>query len=270
MFALDGILFAERGTYRLNLGLALQRTFEVESGTLRFFGDPDLNPTLDIAALHTVRQANQSDRDVPIRVRIGGTLAQPTLTLSSADPNLQLSESDAISYLITGQPSFVIAGDNQQYSSQAAGVLLPSIGSYFGDKVANSLGLDVVQIETTGNAEGGASEFLGSTLANTRFGGGVQIGSRTFIRANLGLCPFAQQLGVRGVSGGASNRPLYSNVLTSIGAKLEYRLSNSYSASLGLDPPTEVLSCATRGAAPTNFVTTPQQFGLDFTRKWEF
>jgi len=272
LFALSGQLLAERGTYRLNLGLALQRTFEVESGTLRFYGDPDLNPNLDISAVHTVRQANQSDRDVPIRVRIGGTLAQPTLTLSSADPNLQLSESDAISYLITGQPSFVIAGNNQQYTSQAAGVILPSIGSYFGDKVANSLGLDVVQIETSGSTAAGTGDLFSSTLANTRFGGGVQIGSRTFIRANLGLCPFAQELGIGSTSGGGgSDRPLYSNVLTSIGAKLEYRLSDSYSASLGLDPPTkEVLSCASRGATPSNFVTTPQQFGLDFTRKWEF
>ena len=267
LFALSGQLLAERGTYRLDLGLALQRTFEVESGTLRFFGDPDLNPTLDISAIHTVRQANQSDRDIPIRVRIGGTLAQPTLTLSSADPNLQLSESDAISYLITGQPSFVIAGENQEYRSQAAGVILPSIGSYFGDKVANSLGLDVVQIETTGSAEGGAGGFF----ANTRLGGGVQIGSRTFIRANLGLCPFAQQLGYLSGNASASDKPLYTNVLTSIGAKLEYRLSDSYSASLGLDPPTrEVLSCASRGATPSNFVTTPQQLGLDFTRKWDF
>ena len=150
--------------------------------------------------------------------------------------------------------------------------ILPSIGSYFGDKVANSLGLDVVQIETSGSTAAGTGDLFSSTLANTRFGGGVQIGSRTFIRANLGLCPFAQQLGISSAGGGGeSDRPLYANLFTSIGAKLEYRLSDSYSASVGLDPATkEVLSCASRGATPSNFVTTPPQFGLDFTRKWEF
>src|SRR5690606_27769779 len=46
--ALDGTLVAERGTYRLTLGV-LQRTFEVEAGgTVRFFGDPDNNPALNI------------------------------------------------------------------------------------------------------------------------------------------------------------------------------------------------------------------------------
>jgi translocation and assembly module TamB len=45
--ALDGSLQTVRGTYRLNLG-PVQRTFEVQSGGMRFFGDPDLNPTLDI------------------------------------------------------------------------------------------------------------------------------------------------------------------------------------------------------------------------------
>lgn len=56
--ALDGPLQTVRGTYRLNLG-PVQRTFEVQSGEIRFFGDPDLNPTLDISAVHTVRQYSQ-------------------------------------------------------------------------------------------------------------------------------------------------------------------------------------------------------------------
>jgi translocation and assembly module TamB len=53
--ALADSLTVERGTYQLNLGIA-RPTFEVERGVVRFFGDPDLEPTLDIAALHTVRE----------------------------------------------------------------------------------------------------------------------------------------------------------------------------------------------------------------------
>jgi translocation and assembly module TamB len=267
VLALDGTLNAVRGTYRLDLGLALQRTFEVESGTLQFFGEPDLNPTLDISALHVVRAANygQQDRDVPIRVTITGTLAQPRLSLSSADPDLQLSESDAISYLITGQPSFVVVGNRAEYGSQAASVLLPSLGSYFGDRVANALGLDVVQIET-GGVNAGESPFSTSVLANTRLGGGVQIGSRTFLRANVGLCP-VQQLFGGATAGGADP---YSSFAKSIGAKVEYRLSRVYSASVGIEPPTNSLICQTQGAASPAFIPTPSQFGLDFTRKWDF
>ena len=54
--ALTGALVAERGDYRLNLGL-VQRTFAVErGGTVRFDGAVDINPDLSISGLYTVRQ----------------------------------------------------------------------------------------------------------------------------------------------------------------------------------------------------------------------
>ena len=257
--ALDGTLLAERGTYRLNLGFgAVQRTFDVERGTLRFFGEPELNPTLDIQAVHIVRQYTRQDRDIPVRVTIGGTLVAPTLKLGSADPSLALSESDAISYLFTGRPSFAVTSTADQYSSQTASVLLPTLGSYFGDRVARSLGLDQFQIETAGGVSG--KQFgPSSILASTRLGGGVQLGSRTFVRATVGLC---QLFGASQIS---TNQPL----VNSIGAKLEYRFSQWISASVGLEPPTTVLQCNSNVNA-RNFVPTPQQFGLDITRKWEY
>ncbi len=257
--ALDGTLLAERGTYRLNLGFgAVQRTFELERGTLKFFGEPELNPTLDIQAVNIVRQYTRQDRDIPVRITIGGTLVAPTLKLGSADPTLALSESDAISYLFTGRPSFAVTTAADQYSSQTASVLLPTLGSYFGDRVARALGVDQFQIETAGGVSGqqfGAS----SVLASTRLGGGVQLGSRTFVRATVGLC---QLFGASQIS---TNQPL----VNSIGAKLEYRFSQWVSASVGLEPPTNVLQCNNNVNA-RNFVPTPQQFGLDITRKWEY
>jgi len=108
--ALADSLTVQRGTYQLNLGLA-RPIFDVERGTIRFFGDPDLDPALDIAALHVIRQqrANSNRQDVRIRVRMGGTLNQPTLTLSSAD-NPPLPESDMLSYLVTGEPAYALFG----------------------------------------------------------------------------------------------------------------------------------------------------------------
>ncbi len=255
--ALDGTLLAERGTYRLNL-VAVQRTFDVERGTLKFFGEPELNPTLDIQATNIVRQYTRQDRDIPVRITIGGTLVAPTLKLGSADPSLALSESDAISYLFTGRPSFAVTTAADQYSSQFASVLLPTLGSALGDRVARSLGLDQFQIETAGGVSGqqfGAS----SILASTRLGGGVQLGGRTFVSATVGLC---QLFGNSQIS---TNQPL----VNSIGAKLEYRFSQWISASVGLEPPTSVLQCNNNVNA-RNFVPTPQQFGLDMTRKWEY
>ncbi|HMH86768.1 MAG TPA: translocation/assembly module TamB domain-containing protein, partial [Gemmatimonadaceae bacterium] len=73
--ALEGNLSADKGTYRLNLvDPFIQPTFDVQSGTLRFFGTPDLNPSLDIKAIHTVRQPQKSvnGRDVRVEVDITG------------------------------------------------------------------------------------------------------------------------------------------------------------------------------------------------------
>lgn len=257
--ALDGTLLAERGTYRLNLGFgAVQRTFEIEQGTLKFFGEPELNPALDIQAVNIVRQYTRQDRDIPVRMTIGGTLVAPTLKLGSGDPTLLLSESDAISYLFTGRPSFAVTTAADQYSNQTASVLLPTLGSYFGDRVARALGFDQFQIETAGGVSG---QQFGATsvLASTRLGGGVQIGNRTFVRATVGLCQLFGQS-----QANTGQQPL----VNSIGARLEYRFTQWISASVGLEPPTTVLQCNNVNAR--NFVPTPQQFGLDITRKWEY
>jgi translocation and assembly module TamB len=264
--ALDGSLLAERGTYRLNLGFDLvQRTFDVERGTLRFFGEPELNPTLDITAVNVVRQYSRQDRDVPIRMSIGGTLAVPTLKLGSADPNLVLTESDAISYLFTGRPSFAASSVNEGYSSQAANLFLPTFGNFLGDKVGSALGLSQFQIETASGAAGQGSAVT-STLASTRLGGGVQIGSRTFVRATVGLC----QLFGNNQNNQQNNQQNNNlSLVNSIGAKLEYRFSQWISASIGVEPPTSLLQCNNSSNA-RNFAPTPQQFGLDITRKWEF
>ena len=67
--ALAGTLNAERGTYTVVLG-PVRREFNVETGTVTFFGTPDLNPALDIAALYTVKQRDQDD--VRVRARLTG------------------------------------------------------------------------------------------------------------------------------------------------------------------------------------------------------
>ncbi|HVT37617.1 MAG TPA: translocation/assembly module TamB domain-containing protein, partial [Gemmatimonadaceae bacterium] len=123
---LEGTLQTVRGTYRFNLG-PVQRAFEVESGEMRFFGDPDLDAALNITAVHTVRRFSQqgSQPDVRVRVHIGGSRLSPTAELSSPD-SLRVTNADLISYLVTGAPSYEIGGRNGDYTSTAASVLLSS------------------------------------------------------------------------------------------------------------------------------------------------
>ena len=123
--ALTGNLQTVRGSYRLNAG-PVQRTFDVEGGEVRFRGDPDPNlAEMEIRALHTVRTFSQNSarQDVRVRVHIGGTLGSPRASFSSPD-SARVTDSDILSYLITGGPSNEILGGN--FNSTAARVILSS------------------------------------------------------------------------------------------------------------------------------------------------
>ena len=231
------------------------RLLTVEGGELRFFGDADLNPALDIRALHVIRQNSgtiSTRNDIRIRVRLQGTFLQPRLTFESAD-SLVLSESDLISYLVTGAPSLDIGGTRGSgptvssfVSSFASGLLAQALTGRF---------FDQVQIQAASNSspqQGTAASRVGSTLINgLQFGLGKQLNDRTWVSLQAGLCSAQQQSYLS---------------LESIGLKVEHRLRKGYGVSFGLEPPTRALFCGIeRGFAPT-----PKQVGLDFYRAWRF
>ena len=257
--ALADSLTVQRGTYQLNLGLA-RPTFDVERGTIRFFGDPDLDPALDIAALHVVRQQrpNSNRQDVRIRVQMGGTLNQPTLTLSSAD-NPPLPESDMLSYLVTGEPAYALFGT--PYAEQGATLALRLAGSYLSSRLAGGR-FDLVQVEPTALNPGEASNLRQSglgILAATRIGVGGQLGQRTFLSVTTGLCGLAPQS-----SGAADPLSLFAQGL---GVKLERQFDRRFSAARGVEPGSSAQTCGRPGASRT-FQQTPPQFGFDLFRRW--
>ncbi len=254
-------LTVERGTYQLNLGIA-RPGFEVERGVVRFFGDPDLEPALDITALHTVREmrANSNRQDVRIRVAIGGTLDRPTLRLSSAD-NPPLPESDMLSYLVTGEPAYALLGT--PYAEQGATLALRLAGSYLSSRLAGGR-FDVVQVEPTAIAPGDAANLRESglgILASTRVGLGGQIARNTYFTFSTGLCGLAPQ-----TAGGADALSLFAQGL---GAKIERRFDGGLSLSLGLEPGSSAQACGRLGISRT-FQQTPPQIGIDFFRSWTF
>ena len=260
--ALDGTLTTNRGTYRLNLGI-VQRTFVVENGRVQFLGDPDFNPLLDINALHTVRRVSTTtfaEQDVRIRVHIGGTLAQPQLSLSSADSLLNISQTDLFSYLVTGAPSFNV--DNQSATTS----LLRSFGSYLGDWIRGGLGfIDVVDLELgrQGVSDPAYTRGLNSLFGGARLTVGQQIGDRAFVSANTGLCHVTALLG--GSSSGTN-----PNFADAIGVKLDYRLSDNLGLSAGYEPSTNALLCSAGVNAARGFAPTPRQWGFDIFRTWKF
>jgi len=257
--ALAGTLVAARGDYRLDLGI-VQRTFIVDQpGTLRFTGDPELNPELDISAIHTVRQPQSNAADVKpelsIRVRLGGTLERPTVTLSSADSLQQLSQSDLVSYLVTGQQSFDVG--NGTNTSALTSVFLPTLGTAIGSQLSGGL-FDYVQVQTGGYSQltPAANTTLLSSLSGSRIGAGKQIGDRTFVSADLGVC---------NLGGGGASTPTFAD---QIGVRVEHQLTSHFSIAGASEPATTALYCG--NAISRSFVATPRQWGLDLFHSWQF
>ena len=263
-FVLEGPLQTVRGTYRLNLG-PVQRTFTVESGDVRFYGDPDLNATLNINAGYVVRQvAQQGARpDVRVQVHIGGTRLSPTAELSSPD-SARVTTADLVSYLTTGGPSNEISGRGNDYTSTAFRSLLTSAGSLLGSKVPSGL-CDDTQFSTTGldAYQGRLRDVSGKILQGTRFNCAKQISDRMFVRVDAGLCQVGKFVDT-GSSGANSTA-----IADAFGAKLDYRVSNDLLLSLGVEPPTSAVFCRDDASA-RGFAPTPRQLGIDLFRLWRF
>ncbi len=237
-YRIDGTLTTPRGTYRLPLGPAISREFQVTQGELRALGTPDLNADVDIDAQHKLHSVR--GEDVIVFVHIGGTLYDPRLTLSS-DVRPPLSEAEIISYLLVGAPSIDALANSgpesqrlvDQGISQLAGVLSGQL-EY---ALISDLGvpLDYLQIRP-GDVAGGLS---GTEIA------------------------IGKQFTVFGTSAFLSARPRFrcrEQFVDAVGATLEFRLTRNWVFAASADPlrGCEVLSTSSEAK---------YQFGLDFL--WE-
>lgn len=258
--ALEGTLRTERGFYVLNLGV-VRPSFTIESGEIRFFGDTTFNPELDITAIHRVRQISSTyggRHDVRIGVRLRGTLEDPEVDLLSAD-SLQLSDSDLISYLVTGAPSFGIGGGSRENVSTASRIVLGGLSSAFSSFATRWTGglFDVVQLQIASDQArvGGAQRY--GLLEGAQLGIGKQLNDQTFVSLNTGFCPFLPQ---------GTLDP--SSVWNSLGWRLEHTFGMGYGVSVSREPPFNALVCSR--AIPPGFLTSEAQWGFDFFRTWRF
>src|SRR5690349_17494417 len=253
--ALQGTLNADKGTYRLNLvDPFVQPTFDVQRGTLTFYGDTQLNPLLDIAAIHTVRQPRQSanGRDVRVEVDITGSLARPELALKNPD-NLPLSESDLLSYLVTGEPAVGLDNTSNQVASLGVRTAANLLVSALPKNVVDYLEIQTATLGTDPNQSTSTSQYYG--LLNTRAVLGKQVGSRWFVGLSTGLC--------------FVNPTLFKE---NLGLQLEYRINPMLSAQAAIEPGSSSARCDRPGGtasqiSPTN---TPTQLGFDLFRNWRF
>jgi translocation and assembly module TamB len=258
----EGTLYAERGTYRLDLGRVVQREFQVEGGTVTFFGSEDLPAILNISALHTLRAAT-TGAEVRIRVRLTGTLDAPILELESAE-SYAMSQSNMVSYLIFGQPNFELGSQNQDIVNLAAQAFFPTATAFTASQLRGLLGplAELLQLRP-GSADvskgvGGLGGSIEDAILRSRVGAEKQITQNLFVSLSSGLCPFQ---GNQTPSGSTE-----ISFVEGLGGRFEYRFSRDASVKLGKEPGES--SC--RATNTGRVVAAPSQWGLSFFKTWRF
>lgn len=175
---LVGELQALRGSYSV-----LGRRFQVEGGTVGFIGTPGINPLLDIEAVARIRRIETQPLDVTATV--SGTLTQPRVTLSTEEQGI--AESDLVSYLVFGRPSYQLTGDplaGGGVAGAAAGATASfvsgTLATRLGAALSEQIGLDYLSISQVGQY-GIATGVLGGSFAGTQVEVGQYIGENVFV-----------------------------------------------------------------------------------------
>ena len=230
----SGTLDALRGTYTLKIG-PVTRDFTVERGSVRYFGD--LNAALDIQARHVVRAVR--GEEVPVIAKITGTLYAPKVSLESTF-NPPISETDLVSYLVTGYPANEAARLGLDLETGLA-YFSSALSSELERALIQDLGipLDLIEIRA-GVSRGNRSPSL------TQLAAGWQLGSKTFVTLNAGFCP----------------ENLSQFTYTNLGASLEFRFSREWSLLTSIEPTLQ--SCRRDFGI---IVSNPYQIGSDI--RWE-
>lgn len=116
---------------------AYGQNLKIENGRLLFASTPVDNPALDVRA---VREVN----DVTVGVHAQGTAQAPQLTLYSEPP---MEQSDALAYLVTGQPLSNLNQSENTILNSAARTLGTVTGNLLAKSIGNKLGITDIGIE---------------------------------------------------------------------------------------------------------------------------
>jgi hypothetical protein len=138
--------------------LFLGRRFLVEQGQVVFFGDDEINPSLDLVL------STRLD-DTVIRITVSGTAKEPDLTLSS-DP--ELSEGDIMAYLVFGKRLDELDSDQTTFvRSRALELAKSSALAKLEDRLSRELGVDLLTVKQ-GDGQGGKGSIVVGKYISSR------------------------------------------------------------------------------------------------------
>ena len=154
-----GTVETVRGTYAFQ-----GRRFDLQrGGTLRFMGEPQPNPAIDITATRTIPNTG-----VEARIRIQGTARAPQLSLTSTPA---LEESDILALIVFNRPINELGtGERASLAETAGGIATGFLAAPLGESIGKALDLDLFEISTTTDeGELGAGLTLGQQIGDKAF-----------------------------------------------------------------------------------------------------
>jgi hypothetical protein len=240
---LVGQVEALRGNYN-----AFGRQFQVRGGTVDFVGTPGINPSLNIEAVHRLRQ--QGGEPLDIVATLEGTLLAMRIGLST-EAGVNISESDLISYLIFGRPSFALGSAESRILGDAAisagiGAAAGQLSSLLGQRI----GLDFFNITQAQDPGAGLGALSSEGLVDTQ----VELGQ--YLSDNVFLALVLRPL--QGIGGSQAQIP---------GARLEWRFSDLWTLNAYLEDRFGREGVYTFGEAG---LQVNRIFGLEIFREWGY
>jgi hypothetical protein len=246
---ITGTLQGNRGQYTLIAGPLIRR-FEIVAASVRFRGLPDPNPLLEITARRVV--LDPGGRQLDIDVRISGSLQNPQLSVAGGEAG-SIAESELLSFLLFGQPSFalggqVLPGDALLQQTFAGG--FAELAALELERSLGGLGLDIFQIRF------GTGPFAG--LGAPTFVFGRQLREDVFLTVETGL---AMLLG-----GETSSSPTNTWAI-----RLDWAFDDRSRLRLALEPVYRGRSLRSGGLALPGELSSPrQQLLVEVRRRWTY
>ncbi|MEM9074155.1 MAG: translocation/assembly module TamB domain-containing protein, partial [Myxococcota bacterium] len=123
----------------------LGRSFDFERGEIRFAGGREVDPILDLAAVHTLRTGET------VTVNITGHLTRPELAFSSSAPGVE-STRDVLALLVRGRTDSTIQTAQEQATSALAGLMAGFLSSLTRSEFGRYVPVFRVESEGAGSA----------------------------------------------------------------------------------------------------------------------
>jgi hypothetical protein len=148
---ISGDINARRGTF-----LFLGRVFDLERGVISFYGQPEINPSLDLIVASNIESYR-------VFIRLGGTLEKPELTLTS-DPDLP--EGDIVAMIVFGKPlDSLNEGQGDMLKERTSDIVVQMGAAKLQQSLAGQGGIDVVSVRSArGEGDQGSALVVGKYI----------------------------------------------------------------------------------------------------------